>query len=131
MSKKAQTKDLRILIVDDSAATRSFVISILESIDGCSVTATANGFEALKVLPRGDFDLIITDINMPDINGLELINYVKKMPSYKDVPLFIISTEGAERDRTKGLSLGADEYLVKPFSPDSLETLVRKHLFKE
>ena len=105
--------------------------SILEAIDGCAVTATANGFEALKVLPRGEFDLIITDINMPDINGLELIHFIKKIPDYQEVPLFIISTEGGERDREKGLSLGANEYLVKPFSPDDLETLVRKYLQAE
>lgn len=123
--------DWRVLIVDDSAATRAFVTSILEAIDGCAVTATANGFEALKVLPRGEFDLIITDINMPDINGLELIHFIKKIPDYQEVPLFIISTEGGERDREKGLSLGANEYLVKPFSPDDLETLVRKYLQAE
>jgi two-component system chemotaxis response regulator CheY len=73
-------------------------------------------------------DLIITDINMPDINGLELISYVRKNPNYQDVPLIIISTEGSEKDRQKGLMLGANEYLVKPFDPSQLMKLVSKYL---
>jgi two-component system chemotaxis response regulator CheY len=72
--------------------------------------------------------LIITDINMPDINGLELINFVKKNPHYKDTPLFIITTEGRDQDRDRGMALGAVEYLVKPFQPASLEGLVRRYL---
>jgi two-component system chemotaxis response regulator CheY len=66
------------------------------------------------------FDLIVTDINMPDINGLELVSFVKRTDAYRSIPLVIISTEGAERDREKGLGLGADAYLVKPFDPDEL-----------
>ena len=88
---------LRVLIVDDSKATRELVCSTLEEIPGTEVTETASGFEALKMLPRHRFDLIITDINMPDINGLELINFVKKSPTYRQTPLFILSSEGRER----------------------------------
>ena len=72
--------------------------------------------------------LLITDINMPDINGLELINFVKKNPNYRDTPLFVITTEGRDQDRERGLALGAAEYLVKPFAPESLEGLVRRYL---
>ncbi|MET0405236.1 MAG: response regulator, partial [Cystobacter sp.] len=69
-----------------------------------------------------------TDINMPDINGLELIRFVKQNPALRDTPLFIVTTEGREKDRDRGLALGAAEYLVKPFSPRSLEELVRRYL---
>jgi two-component system chemotaxis response regulator CheY len=117
-----------VLIVDDSKATRELLCATLEEVPRCEVTETSSGFEALKVLPRHRFDLIITDINMPDINGLELINFVKKNPVYRDVPLFILSSENREQDRKRGLALGASEYLTKPFDPASLQTLVRRYL---
>jgi two-component system chemotaxis response regulator CheY len=118
----------KVLIVEDSKASRELIAATVESISGLEAFATSSGFEALKLLPRHRFDLIITDINMPDINGLELINFVKKNPNYRDTPLFIVTTEGREKDRDRGLALGASEYLVKPFSPESLEGLVRRYL---
>jgi two-component system chemotaxis response regulator CheY len=118
----------KVLIVEDSKASREFIAATVEAIPGLEAVQTASGFEALKLLPRHRFELIITDINMPDINGLELINFVKKNPNYRDVPLFVITTEGREQDRERGLALGAAEYLVKPFSPESLEALVRRYL---
>lgn len=118
----------KVLIVEDSKASREFIAATVESIPGLEAVQTASGFEALKILPRHRFELIITDINMPDINGLELINFVKKNPNYRDVPLFVITTEGREQDRERGLALGAAEYLVKPFTPEALEALVRRYL---
>jgi two-component system chemotaxis response regulator CheY len=72
--------------------------------------------------------LIITDINMPDINGLELINFVKKNPHYKETPLVVVTTEGRPQDRDRGLKLGASEYVVKPFEPADISALVRRYL---
>lgn len=95
---------------------------------GVEVHLAVSGFEALKVLPRHRFSLIITDINMPDINGLELINFVKKNPHYRETPLFVVTTEGREQDRARGLQLGANEYVVKPFAPDHISLLVRRYL---
>jgi two-component system chemotaxis response regulator CheY len=118
----------KVLIVEDSKAAREFIAATVESVPGVEAVTTASGFEALKLLPRHRFDLIITDINMPDINGLELINFVKKNPNYRETPLFIITTEGCEKDRDRGLALGAVEYLVKPFQPQSLEELLRRYL---
>ncbi|HLM46629.1 MAG TPA: response regulator, partial [Myxococcaceae bacterium] len=118
----------KVLIVEDSKSTREFIAATVESVSGIEAITTPSGFEALKLLPRHRFDLIITDINMPDINGLELINFVKKNPLYKDTPLFIITTEGREQDRDRGMALGAAEYLVKPFLPGSLEGLLRRYL---
>jgi two-component system chemotaxis response regulator CheY len=100
---------------------RAFLCSTLEELgEPVKVTALASGFEALRELPRQVFDLIVTDVNMPDINGLELVSFVKRSDAYRSIPLVIISTEGAERDREKGLDLGADAYLVKPFDPEEL-----------
>ncbi|HEY0468589.1 MAG TPA: response regulator, partial [Polyangiaceae bacterium] len=117
---------LRILVVEDSASMRSFVRNALESDPrspaGVDVVEASSGFEALRLLPRGPYDLVITDINMPDINGLELISFIRKSESHKTTPVLIISTQSSERDRARGLSLGANGYLIKPFSQEALQT---------
>ena len=119
---------LRILIVEDSASMRSFVRNALESdarsSAGVDVVEASSGFEALRLLPRGPYDLVITDINMPDINGLELISFIRKSEAHKTTPVLIISTQSSERDRARGLSLGANGYLIKPFSQQALQTEV-------
>jgi two-component system chemotaxis response regulator CheY len=118
-----------ILIADDSATMRAMLVSIVESLGDYQIVEASSGFEALRLLPRGPVDLILTDINMPDINGLELISYLRKNLNYKDIPVFIISTEGSAKDIEKGKQLGADEYVVKPFSPASLQLLINKYLY--
>jgi len=119
----------RILIVEDSATMRALVASTLEALEQpVKITEAASGFEALRCLPREAYDLIVTDINMPDINGLELVSFAKSNGAYREIPLVIISTEGSERDREKGILLGADAYLVKPFDPDELREVARELL---
>jgi two-component system chemotaxis response regulator CheY len=113
-----------ILIVEDSSTMRSLIATALESLSGpCKLDEAESGFEALRLLARHRYDLIVTDINMPDINGLELLSFVKGNEATRDIPLVIVSTEGSERDREKGLELGADAYLVKPFDPAELQEL--------
>ena len=115
-----------MLIVEDSATMRSLLASLLEDLEvPVKITEAASGFEALRHLPRDDFDLVVTDINMPDINGLELVSFLKSNARYRSIPLVIVSTEGSDRDRDKGLGLGADAYLVKPFEPESLRQVVQ------
>jgi two-component system chemotaxis response regulator CheY len=118
----------KILITEDSATMRSLLASTIESLEGYETVEAGTGFEALRLLPRENVDLIITDINMPDINGLELISYVRNNPNYKSIPLIIVSTEGSEKDKEKGIALGANEYLVKPFNPAELQALIRRYL---
>ncbi len=119
----------QILIAEDSAITRAFLVSTIEDLsERMNVIEAGSGFEALKQLPRGKFDLVITDINMPDINGLELISFMRNNPEYQHIPLIVVTTEGSPRDREKGIALGADEYLVKPIDPDLLQNLIRKFL---
>jgi two-component system chemotaxis response regulator CheY len=114
----------RILIVEDSPTMRALLVAALEALDRpVKVTEVASGFEALRELPRESYDLILTDINMPDINGLELVSFVKNTPAFRSIPLVIVSTEGSERDREKGMRLGADAYLVKPFAPEALQQI--------
>ncbi len=120
----------RILVVEDSVSMRSFVRNALESDSrssaGLEVVEASSGFEALRLLPRGPYDLVITDINMPDINGLELISFIRKSELHKATPVLIISTQSSERDRTRGLALGANGYLLKPFTPEALQGEVRR-----
>ncbi|PLX76401.1 MAG: response regulator [Desulfuromonas sp.] len=118
----------KILIAEDSPTMRALIVSTISAMGDYQTVEAANGFEALRILPREKVDLIITDINMPDINGLELVSFIRNNENYRETPLFIISTEGSERDREKGLALGANAYLVKPFAPDHLQTLIREYL---
>ena len=104
---------------------RGFVTAALEAAGPYAVTQAESGFAALKILPRGRYDLIITDINMPDINGLELVRFIRESETHKATPLVIISTDGREADRDRGLKLGANAYLTKPFRPEQLLEIVR------
>jgi two-component system chemotaxis response regulator CheY len=110
---------------------RSLIASTLEELEDYEITEASSGFEALKILPGREFDLIITDINMPDINGLELVNFVKKHPTYKETPLIIVTTEKSAEDRKRGMALGADTYITKPFEADDLQDAVTKLLEKK
>lgn len=121
-------KSFTILVVDDSASMRSLLVSTLESLGPVTILQAPNGFEALRILPRQEINLLLSDINMPDINGLELLNFVRSNPAYKELPVIIISTEGSRKDIDKAITLGATEYLVKPFLPEQLLEIVRKFL---
>ncbi|MFZ6017554.1 MAG: response regulator [Nitrospirota bacterium] len=120
-----------ILIVEDSATTRTMIRAIVEDAGDFDTTEASSGFEALKLLPTQEFDLIITDINMPDINGLELINFIKGNPRYSHIPLIIVSTERSEKDRKRGMALGAAAYITKPFRAAEIQEVIKRHLTYE
>lgn len=119
-----------ILIVEDSSMTRSMIRAAAEEVEGVETFEAANGFEALRMLPSQEFSLILTDINMPDINGLELINFVRNDPRFSAIPLIIISTEKSEKDKERGLKIGADAYLTKPFTPEEVQEAIKAHIKK-
>ena len=123
-----ETKMRKILVVEDSPVMRDLIGSLIDELGGFEITAVENGLQALRVLPSEKFDLIVTDINMPNINGLELLAYVKKNPNHVNTPVLVVTTEGADKDIEKGLALGANAYLVKPFERDELLDAVRKLL---
>ncbi|MCL2779495.1 MAG: response regulator [Polyangiaceae bacterium] len=118
----------RILVVEDSASTRSYVRAILEDgvfasvIGPLEIDEAQSGFDAMRLLPRAHYDLVITDINMPDVNGLELIRFIRTSATYSATPLVIISTQATERDIERGLELGADAFVPKPFEPELLRS---------
>ncbi|HMJ12873.1 MAG TPA: response regulator [Polyangiaceae bacterium] len=121
----------RILVVEDSSSMRAFVRGALEmdaTLEEVEVVEAASGFDALRLLPRGRYDLVITDINMPDINGLELVRFIRKSEAHRATPVLLISTQSSERDRERGLSLGANGYLAKPFSPEALREETARYL---
>jgi len=130
----AATGPRRILVVEDSVSTRSLVRAILEDVafsnvvGPVEVTEAQSGFDAMRLLPRMRYDLIITDINMPDVNGLELIPFIRRSEQYRSTPLVIISTQATERDVERGRKLGADAYVPKPFSPELLRGACEKLL---
>jgi len=106
---------------------RAFVRAALE--EGgivAEVVEAESGFEALRVLPREAFEVAIVDINMPDVNGLELIRFMRNSDQHASTPLLIISSESSERDRERGLSLGANAYLAKPFTAEALIEAVQR-----
>lgn len=117
-----------ILIADDSSAMRAMLVSTIEVCGDYHIIEAGSGFEALRLLPREKVHLILTDINMPDINGLEFISYIRNNSNYLTIPVIIISTEGSQKDIDKGKSLGANEYLIKPFNPEQLQQLIVKYL---
>ena len=117
-----------ILIADDSPTMRAMLVSTIEMLGEYRIVEASSGFEALRLLPREKVDLILTDINMPNINGLELISYLRTNSIYLSIPVFIISTEGSHKDIERGKLLGANEYLIKPFDPARLQALITSYL---
>lgn len=112
----------KILIVDDSRTVRQLLKMVLARGLQCQVTEAEDGLEAVKALQADTFDLVITDINMPNMDGLSLVQKVRSDLGLK-VPMIIITTMGKETDRDMGLELGADSYLTKPFNgPNVVKT---------
>jgi two-component system, chemotaxis family, chemotaxis protein CheY len=122
----------RVLIAEDSHSVRSFIRTVLESLSvpggQFEIHEATSGFDALRILPRGRWDLVISDINMPDINGLELLVFVRRSDVHRSTPVILISTQSSEKDQQKGLTLGANAYLVKPFTSEQLATEVQRQI---
>lgn len=121
--------DLKVLIVDDSAAARALLTAAVETVAAQLgrtplITAVGSGFEALRLLPANPLHLIITDINMPDVHGLELIAFARQHPLHAKTPLLVVTTQSAARDRDKALALGADAFCPKPVTIDELRAKI-------
>ncbi len=109
-----------ILIVDDSKTVRNLVAFIMKK-EGFRITAAENGLDGLEKLYSADkVDLIISDINMPRMDGFTFIKTLREQDEYKDIPIVVLSTEGQEKDIKTGLNLGANLYMVKPAQPEKL-----------
>jgi len=109
-------RQFRILVVDDEERIVNFLSSKLKA-SGYEVLTASNGLEGLEQVKAQEPDLIVLDLIMPRMNGLEML---KELRSFSAVPVIILTAKGADADRIKGLQLGADDYLPKPFNPDEL-----------
>ena len=116
-----------ILIADDSATIRKFV-SFSLTTKGFEIIPVSDGMEALEKLPQREVDLIITDLNMPNVDGFELISTIRGNEEYTDIPIIILSSLSSQDEVNKGLSMGANSYLVKPFDPQRILYEVSKYL---
>jgi two-component system, chemotaxis family, chemotaxis protein CheY len=103
------------LVVEDSPTMRQLIVNALQRIRGMRVAEAANGVEALrKLAPPAWFDIILTDVNMPVMDGLKLVQRIRMDPELKDIPIIVITTESSTPDRERALALGASAYISKP-----------------
>jgi two-component system chemotaxis response regulator CheY len=117
-----------ILVVEDSPTMRQLISFAIKRIPNCRVIEATDGVDALKKLSSEKVDLILADINMPVMDGLKLVSLVRGNPVFKDIPVIIVTTEGAEEDRKRALSIGANAYLPKPIQTQELLKLVNNYL---
>jgi two-component system chemotaxis response regulator CheY len=104
----------RILIVEDSPTMRQLLVFALKRIKDVEIFEARDGMDGLRKVTNDHFDLALVDINMPVMDGLKLISLIRGEPSLEQMPICVISTEGAGQDRDRALALGANEYLTKP-----------------
>ena len=104
----------KVLIVEDSATMRQLIGFALKRIQGVEITEAQDGMDGLKKISSDKFDLALIDINMPLLDGLKLVKLIRSDPRCKDIPIAMITTEGAREDRERAMQLGANEYLTKP-----------------
>jgi len=117
----------KILAVDDSASMRQMVSFTLKGA-GHDVVEASDGTEALAIAQKQDMDLVLSDVNMPKMNGIELVTQLRKLPSYKFIPILMLTTESAGDKKLEGKTAGATGWIVKPFNPDQLLSTIKKVL---
>jgi len=118
--------EVSFLVVEDSPTMRQLRSFALKRVRGSTIVEASDGIDALKKLSAQKFDLVLTDINMPIMDGLKLVSLIRGDENHRDIPIIIITTEGAEEDRKKGLALGANAYLPKPIQTAELLRLVKE-----
>lgn len=116
---------LRALVVDDSSAMRKQLRYALQRVGEMETVEAADGADAWRKLSTATFDIVITDINMPLLDGLKLVALLRSGGAHQRVPVVVITTEGAEADRKRAMSLGASAYLVKPVQANQVVATVR------
>jgi len=119
---------LHALVVEDSPTMRQLISFALRRIKGLEVEEADDGVDGLKKLSEQQFDILITDINMPVMDGLKLVSLVRKDDTHKDIPIVIITTEGAAEDRQRAMTLGANAYITKPIQAPQVINCVKKLL---
>ena len=120
---------MRFLIVDDSSTMRRIIINTLNKLGHQDVAEAGNGREGLDRLSSGGpVDVIITDWNMPEMSGIDFIRTVRSMPDIKDTPVLMVTTNAAKDDIVEALRAGVNNYVVKPFTPDTIKEKIEAAL---
>ena len=112
--------EYKVLIVEDSPTMRQLISFALKRLRGIRIVEANDGVDGLKKLSAEKFDLILTDINMPIMDGLKLVSLVRNDATYRTTPIVVITTEGAQEDRERALALGANDYITKPIQPNRI-----------
>lgn len=120
--------DRLCLVVEDSPMMRQLLVFALARIKGLKVIEADDGVDALRKLATTRFDLVITDINMPVLDGLKLVKKIRSDETHKDVPIMIVTTEGSAEDRQRALQLGANAYITKPIQAPQVIAKVKELL---
>ncbi len=115
----------RILIVEDSPTMRQLLVFALRRLKNVEVVEAQDGMDGLRKVSSDCFDLALIDINMPVMDGLKLISLMRGEDSLKNIPIVVITTEGADEDRQRAMNLGANEYLTKPIQANKVLQLAR------
>ena len=119
-----ESKTNNILVVDDSPTMRRMVIMSLGSLGRVRSTQAGSGLEAIERLAIEPVDLMVLDLNMPDMHGMEVIGFVRKHQAYREIPIVVLTTKDEESSRSEALAAGANRYLTKPFDPRQLADVV-------
>jgi two-component system chemotaxis response regulator CheY len=114
-----------ILVVDDSRVMREMVIACLRGLSGLDFAQAASGLEAIERLSLASYDAMVLDLNMPDIGGFEVIEFVRCQDKLKDLPILVVTTRGDEGSKARALELGASAFMTKPFAPQAILEAVR------
>jgi two-component system chemotaxis response regulator CheY len=122
------TSEFTCLVVEDSPMMRQLLVFALARVKNLRVVEADDGVDGLRKLAASRFDLILTDINMPIMDGLKLVKRVRTDPTHKDTPIIVITTEGAAEDRQRALSLGANAYITKPIQAPQVIAKVKELL---
>ena len=119
----------QILIVEDSPTMRQLLVFALRRLKNVEISEAKDGMDGLRKISGDHYDLALIDINMPVMDGLKLISLIRSDDNLKDIPICVITTEGAKEDRERAMSLGANEYLTKPIQANRV-LAVAKSLLK-
>jgi two-component system chemotaxis response regulator CheY len=115
----------RVLIVEDSPTMRQLLVFALRRLKNVEIVEAQDGMDGLRKVSNDQFDLALIDINMPVMDGLKLISLMREEESLKEIPIVVITTEGAQEDRERALKLGANEYLTKPIQANKVLQIAR------
>jgi len=118
----------QVLVVDDSRVMREMIVACLRAENGLAFVHAASGLEAIERLSLKPFDLMILDLNMPDLGGAEVIQFVRGQDKLRALPILVVTTRGDESSRSRTLEQGASAFMTKPFTPDAILSEVRRLL---